>query len=175
LEENIAPERPSMKLFYAGPSLETLHEEYAKKGLLDEDAPVRSSSSVVVDAPVGRVWTLLGDLRNWPAWRSDARVVELGEMKPDAPFRWRIRGSAIRATFAVVEPERELSWTGVAMGRVKAIDRLLLSGTTEGRTRVTIEESMSGPLLTLFYSSGRLRKGHEDMLRMLKTAAEHGG
>ncbi|MGI8331564.1 SRPBCC family protein [Actinomadura scrupuli] len=164
-----------MKLFYTGPPIGTLHENYAKKGLLDEDAPVRSSSSAVVDAPVGRVWTLLSDLRNWPSWRSDARILELGETKPDAPFRWKIRGSVIRSTFAVVEPERELSWTGTAMGGVKAIDRLLLSGTAEGRTRVTIEESMSGPLLTLFYSTGRLRRGHVDVLRMLKTAAENGG
>ena len=31
---------------------------------------------------------------------------------------------------------------------------------------------MSGPLLTLFYNDGKLRTGHQDMLRMLKTAAE---
>ena len=31
---------------------------------------------------------------------------------------------------------------------------------------------MSGPFLTFFYSSGKLRKGHQDALRMLKTAAE---
>lgn len=161
-----------VKLFYAGPPIERLHEDYAKKGLLDERAAVRSSSSIVVDASVGTVWRLLSDLPNWQAWRSDARVVEFGGLRPDAPFRWRIRGAAIRSTFAVVEPERELSWTGVAMGGVKAIDRLRLSATAEGRTRVTIEESMSGPLLTLFYSSGRLRRGHEALLRMLKTAAE---
>jgi hypothetical protein len=35
-----------------------------------------------------------------------------------------------------------------------------------------MEESMSGPFLTLFYSDGKLRKGHGEVLRMLKTAAE---
>ncbi|NUW42099.1 SRPBCC family protein [Nonomuraea rhodomycinica] len=161
-----------MKVLYAGPSIERLHEEYAKKGRLDDDAPVKSSSSIVVDAPAGKVWNLLVDMRNWPAWRSDAHVVELGEIEPDATFRWNIRGSAIRSTFAVVEPERELTWTGVAMGCFKAIDRMLLEETADGRTRVTVEESMSGPLLTLFYSGAKLRQGHEDLLRMLKTAAE---
>ncbi|MFI0353321.1 SRPBCC family protein [Actinomadura sp. 9N407] len=161
-----------MKIFYAGPSLERLHEEYAKKGLLDENAPVKSSSSAVVNAPIGKVWKLLADMASWPDWRSDAHVVELGEMKPDATFRWKIRGSAIKSTFAVVEPERELTWTGVAMGMMKAIDRMTLSETADGQTLVTVEESMSGPLLTLFYSSAKLRKGHEDLLRMLKTAAE---
>ncbi|MEU0479316.1 SRPBCC domain-containing protein [Streptosporangium sp. NPDC006013] len=161
-----------MKVLYAGPSIERLHEEYAKKGRLDENAPVKSSASIVIDAPAEKVWKLLADMNDWPEWRSDAYVVELGEMKPDATFRWNIQGSAIRSTFAVVEPERELAWTGVAMGYIKAVDRMRLDVTENGRTRVTIEESMSGPLLTLFYSSAKLRKGHEDMLRMLKTAAE---
>jgi hypothetical protein len=31
---------------------------------------------------------------------------------------------------------------------------------------------MSGPLLTLFDNDRKLRRGHQDMLRMLKTAAE---
>ncbi|GAA3140322.1 SRPBCC family protein [Nonomuraea roseoviolacea] len=161
-----------MKVLYAGPSIERLHEEYAKKGRLDDDAPVRSSSSVVVDAPAGKVWRLLADMRNWPDWRSDAYVVELGEIEPDATFRWNIRGSAIRSTFAVVDPERELTWTGVAMGCFKAIDRMRLEETGDGRTRVTVEESMSGPLLTLFYSDAKLRQGHDDLLRVLKAAAE---
>ncbi|MEW9547333.1 SRPBCC domain-containing protein [Nonomuraea sp. NPDC050783] len=161
-----------MKVFYAGPSIERLHEEYAKKGLLDQDAPVRSSSTVVIDAPAGKVWKLLADMANWPDWRSDARVVELGEVQPDATFRWKIRGMTITSTFAVVAPERELTWTGVAMGFVKAIDRMKLHETGDGRTRVTIEESMSGPLLPLFYNTAKLRQGHEDILRMLKVAAE---
>ncbi|MEV0195971.1 SRPBCC family protein [Nonomuraea sp. NPDC050691] len=161
-----------MKVLYAGPSIERLHEEYAKKGRLDDNAPLRASSSIFIDAPAAKVWKLLADMRNWPDWRSDAHVVELGEIKPDATFRWNIRGSAIRSTFAVVEPERELTWTGVAMGCFKAIDRMRLDETPDGRTRVTIEESMSGPLLTLFYSNAKLRQGHDDMLRMLKTAAE---
>ncbi|SDJ59520.1 Polyketide cyclase / dehydrase and lipid transport [Nonomuraea maritima] len=161
-----------MKVLYAGPSIERLHEEYAKKGRLDEKAPVRSSSSVVIDAPVARVWRLLADMHDWPQWRSDAHVVELGEVRPDAAFRWKIRGMAIKSTFAVVAPERELTWTGTAMGFVKAVDRLRLEETADGRTRVTVEESMSGPFLTLLYSNARLREGHDDMLRMLRTAAE---
>jgi len=35
-----------------------------------------------------------------------------------------------------------------------------------------MEESISGPLLTFFYSDDKLRKGHQDVLRMLKAAAE---
>jgi hypothetical protein len=161
-----------MKLFYAGPTLTELHEEYAKQGRLDENAPVRAVDSITIAAPAAVVWRLISDMRDWPRWRSDARVTRLGAVEVDARFRWKIRGASIRSTFAVVAPERELAWTGVAMGWIKAIDRIRLAVAEDGGTTVTMEESMSGPLLTLFYSEGKLRQGHQDMLRMLKTAAE---
>jgi hypothetical protein len=162
----------TMKLFYAGPTLTELHEEYAKKGRLDEHAPVQAVDSISIAAPAAIVWQLISDMRNWPTWRSDARVTSLGALEVDARFRWKIRGTSIRSTFAVVDPERELAWTGVAMGWVKAIDRIRLGAAEDGRTTVTMEESMSGALLTLFYSDSKLRRGHQDMLRMLKAAAE---
>jgi uncharacterized membrane protein len=161
-----------MKLFYTGPPLNELHEEYAKKGLLDENAPVKSVDTITIHAPAATVWRLIIDLRNWPQWRSDAHVTGLGAIEPDARFRWKIRGASIKSTFAVIAPEQELTWTGVAMGWIKAIDRYRLAPTEDGRTTVTMEETMSGPLLTLFYNDAKLRKGHQDMLRMLKTAAE---
>ena len=97
------------------------------------------------DAPVATVWQLISDMRNWPTWRSDAYVTKLDAIEPDARFRWKIRGVSIRATFAVIAPERELAWTGTATGGwVKAIDRCRLAPTEDGRTAVTMEESMSG-------------------------------
>jgi len=53
-----------MKSLYAGPPLKELHEEYAKKGKIDENAPVKSVEAITIDAPVATVWQLLGDLRN---------------------------------------------------------------------------------------------------------------
>ncbi|MDX3234417.1 SRPBCC family protein [Streptomyces sp. ME03-5709C] len=163
-----------MTWFTAGPPLRELHEMYAKKGRLDERAPVRSASTITVDAPAAVAWRLVSDLSAWHTWRSDARVTEFGALEPDARFRWKLRGAAITSTFAVVAPERELSWTGVAMGCVRAIDRIRMAPTDGDRTVVTMEESLSGPLLTLFYDGTRLRKGHEAMLHMLKAAAETG-
>jgi uncharacterized membrane protein len=86
-----------MKLFYRGPPLKELHEEYAKKGLLDENAPVKSVDSITTDAPVATVWRLIIDMPNWPEWRSDAHVTKLGAIEPDARFRWKIRGASIKA------------------------------------------------------------------------------
>jgi hypothetical protein len=58
------------------------------------------------------------------------------------------------------------------MGWIKAIDRCRLATTGDERITVTVEETMSGPLLTLFCNDRKLRRGDQDMLRMLKTAPE---
>ena len=52
-------------LFYRGPSLQALHEDYAKKHHIDERAPLQGRREIVVDAPVSRVWRLLSDVAAW--------------------------------------------------------------------------------------------------------------
>lgn len=159
------------KWFYSGPSLAVLHEEYAAKGRIDPDASLISSSGVVVDAPVDRVWRVMADVAAWPSWASHLQVLELGAVRPGAPFRWRLNGVTIRSRFAVVAEGRELTWTGVFFG-YQAVDRHVLEPVADGRTRVTAEESLSGPLLPLLYRERRLRANHERWLADLKKAVE---
>jgi hypothetical protein len=51
------------QLFYGGPSIEVVHEEYAKQGRIDANAPVRASQEVRIEAPAERVWELQGGSR----------------------------------------------------------------------------------------------------------------
>jgi hypothetical protein len=84
---------------------------------------------------------------------------------------WVNGRARIRSRFAVVDPGRELTWTGISTG-AKAVDRHVLEATDDAATRVRSEESMAGPLLVLFYNSAKLRTGMEQWLTALKTAAE---
>lgn len=99
-------------LFYTGPSVETLRTEYAAYGKIDEAAPITNTSSVIIDAPVQRVWAALIDIRSWETWYIGFKLQELNEITPSAAFRWKLSGMAFKSTFAVVEEGRELSWTG---------------------------------------------------------------
>jgi len=92
-------------------------------------------------------------------------------VKADARFTWTNGKARIKSTFAVVDAEREITWTGVSSG-AKAIDRYVLEPIDEGTTRVYCEESMAGPLLVLFFDSAKLKAGMEEWLSALKTAAE---
>jgi hypothetical protein len=65
------------QLFYSGPSIGVLHEEYAKKGRIDETAPITSSYEVRIEAPVERVWELLSNPPDWETFDPDIHDVHL--------------------------------------------------------------------------------------------------
>jgi hypothetical protein len=160
------------QLFYRGPSIDVLHEEYAKKGRIDARAPVGAAREIRIEAPVGRVWELLVNVPAWGTWDRGVHDVHLDStVAADARFTWVNGRARIRSRFAVVNPGRELTWTGISTG-AKAVDRHVLEATDDAATRVRSEESMAGPLLVLFYNSAKLRTGMEQWLTALKTAAE---
>jgi hypothetical protein len=160
------------KLFYAGPSQRVLHEEYAKNGRIDCEAPVTTSYEVDIHASPERVWALLASPLGWETFDPAIHDVHLdGPVAADTGFTWSNGRARMKSRFAVVNPSRELTWTGASMG-FKVVHRHLLEDTGRGGTRVRCEESMAGPLLTLIYSEAKLRVALETWLTALKTAAE---
>jgi hypothetical protein len=160
------------RLFYTGPSLPTLHEEYAKHSRIDEAAQLTSESSVLIEAPLPPVWALLSDVAQWPSWYPQMTVLSIGAVRPDAPLHWKRGRVAIRSTFAVVDPPHELTWTGRFFG-YNAVGQHLLEPAGDNRTKVTIRESLTGPLLPVLYRESTLQAGHQQWLAALKAAAEH--
>ena len=160
------------QLLYHGPSIEVLHQRYAKRERIDSRAPVTAAHEVEIHAPVQRVWDLLADPMAWPSFAPEVHGVHLdGPVAVDTRFTWANGRSRMKSRFAVVDPGREITWTGVSSG-FKAVHRHLLEATGDGATRVRSEESMAGPLLVLFYGSAKLQAGIEAWLAGLKRAAE---
>jgi uncharacterized protein YndB with AHSA1/START domain len=161
------------QLSYRGPSIGVLHEEYAKKGRIDEKAPITTTCEVRIEAPAERVWELLSNPPDWETFDPDIHDVHLDSgVKADARFTWRNGKVRMKSRFAVVEAGREITWTGVAYG-AKVVHRHVLEPTGDGAaTRLFCEESMAGPLIVLFFNSAKLQAGLEKWLGAIKTAAE---
>ncbi|MFF5208002.1 SRPBCC family protein [Streptosporangium sp. NPDC000396] len=160
------------RLLYRGPSIEVLHEEYAKKGRLDERAPLTAAYEIRIEAPIRQVWKLLSDPPGWGTLDPDIHAIELGSaVAVDTPFTWKNGMARIKSRFAVVQPEREITWTGVSAGAY-AVHRHVLEETADGATLVRTEESMGGPFLILFFSNAKLQATLEKWLTALKRAAE---
>jgi uncharacterized protein YndB with AHSA1/START domain len=160
------------RLFYRGPSAEVLHNDYARQRRIDDTAPISASFEVIIDAPVDRVWEVLSRPEGWGGVDPAIRDVRLdGGVVEGARFAWRNGRTRLTSRFAVVEANRELSWTGAALG-AKVVHRHVMTPTEHGMTRLYSEESMAGPLLVLLFSSAKLRAALEQWLAAIKTAAE---
>jgi hypothetical protein len=137
-------------------------------GHIDENAPVRASSEILILAPIDKVWKLLSAIDDWPKWQSTISSARTsGPLQPGTEFI----GTKIKSRLAVVVPNTDLAWTGTAFG-AKAIHIWHLKAPEEGRTLVSTEESISGFMLKIFYSSKDLEKSQREWLEALKRASE---
>jgi len=162
------------QMLYRGPSRQMLHEGYAKHGRIDDQAPITTSSDVVIDAPLDRVWAQLINLPAWPTITPSIRDVRLETViEVDAYFTFRLYHVPIWAQLAVVQPSRELTWTGVSLW-FRSIDQHVVEPLPAGGTRLWIAESFAGLLAVPLMSRARLKMQHEQWLRAFKQAAEQG-
>lgn len=160
------------QVFYRGPARQVLHEDYAKKGKIDEQAPIKTSSSVVINASAEHVWRLLSNPPAWSSFTDSIKDIELeSDLSVDSTFRFRLYNFPIRARVAVIRPQRELTWTGASLW-FTAIDRHILTPENSSTTRLTIVESFSGVLAVPLMSQARLKTQHEAWLSAFKRAAE---
>lgn len=160
-------------LLRVGPSLAVLDRDYARAGRVDSGAPVQAWHRVEIAAPVGRVWQLVTDFGGWLRWYDGVEEVRVdgSELRPGTQFHWRSGKDRIHSKVATLIPNQEISWTGSCSG-ARAVRRHLLEPTSDGGTLLTVEESMSGFLLTLFFDSDRLQTATGAWLEALRKTAE---
>ncbi|MBE2272331.1 MAG: SRPBCC family protein [Anaerolinea sp.] len=140
---------------------------------IDTNAPVTARDSILIHAPLERVWALQANIEQWTQWQPNiSRAVLEGELKAGSVFRWKAQGLAITSTLQVVDPCRQIGWTGVSLG-MKAIHLWHFEATPEG-TRVTVEESLSGwfTRLLAWFDRTFLTKSMASSLALLKAQAE---
>ena len=155
-------------LFGGGENLEVL----ARQGAIVDNAPIKASLDIVIQAPAEKVWKLLAGVDDWPKWQTAIKEAHLdGPPVSGATFSWSTGATQIHSRLALVVPLKEIAWTGTALN-AHAIHVWKLERLPGNRTHVTTIESMSGFLLTLFYSSKELQISDQFWLDRLKQEAE---
>lgn len=143
---------------------------------INEQAPARSTREIRIEAPCEAVWALIVDVEHWPRWNRPVSRVHLeGPFAPGAVFRWKSGGSSLVSTIQEVVPPTRVVWTGVSLGIAGVhVWELRADGTG---TVVRTSESFNGWLVWLFrgFFTRLLDKALDDVLRMLKSAAENTG
>ncbi len=147
-------------------------DDLAAKGQIQEAAPVKAASEIIIHAPLEKVWRLLTDINHWPQWQSNVSAARIdGPLQPGTNFAWTTGGAQIRSRIALAQPFTQLAWTGTVY-RAKAIHVWRLQSLPDGTTLVKTNESMDGFMLKVFYSSNELSKSQKVWLDALKRKAE---
>jgi uncharacterized protein YndB with AHSA1/START domain len=143
---------------------------------VDRDAPVIVEKSVEIAAPPDAVWEVLVDVDAWPEWNPDVKSASLdGAFANGSRFTWKSGPSTITSTIERADRPEVAGWTGTTLG-ARAIHVWRLEP-TDGGTRVSTRESMSGLVPRLF--SGSMRRKLEASLdtwlaEMAGAATRHG-
>ena len=154
-----------------GPPLATLHRD-ALEGRVQAGAPLHAQQSITVAAPRERVYALIAHIAAWPTWQPNVHdVTPPSTLEPGATFTWVNGTSAITSQLALVEPNERIAWTGT-VATAKAVHVWRFSSPTPDTTRVDVDETMDGFLLTWFFSPRDLEADMARSLANLQKAAE---
>lgn len=104
-------------------------------------------TEIELDAPIGKVWSLLSDVDSWDTWTSIFNF-KMANLKPGGRALLLAKvGPApapLPVKFDVVEKERELRWHGGVPGVVYGSHFLKLEKVDASRTRLIHGEEFSG-------------------------------
>jgi uncharacterized protein YndB with AHSA1/START domain len=140
---------------------------------VDNDAPVKGSVEIEIDADPETVWELLTTIDDWPNWNPDVRSASLeGPLDEGSQFRWKVGAPTITATLETVDRPRRFAWRARAMGiHTVHVYRLETLG---AKTIVTSEESWDG--LPCYFFRRKMQRTMDGAaragMRSLKAAAE---
>ena len=140
---------------------------------INRDAPATAEGELQIATDPQTVFAVISAVDQWRSWNPDVKSVTLrGPVQPGTVFRWKSGPSTLTSTLQVVDPPREIAWTGTTMG-IKAVHVFRFQA-NNGGTLARSEESWQGLLASLLkgYSRKTLDKGIRSVLAHLKTEAE---
>ena len=101
-----------------------------------------------INAPAGRIWSLLTDADNFPRWNSTVTSVE-GQIREGGRLRLRVPGTdrTFNPTVSDVVPDTHMTWTGGFFPVFKGVRTFELKPCDDGSTEFAMEERFSGLML----------------------------
>ncbi len=121
---------------------------------------MRFESSVEINAPASKVWTLIDKLEEWPQWMPSIKKIEKLSKEPlgvgsRISVKAKVSGLTVTLLMTITKfvPERSVVLEGKALGT--KLTRFYNLDPVNGRTKVTIGGDVSGALAWLACRGGR--------------------
>ena len=160
-------------LFFSGcgPNAHVVKKQAENKEMI-ENAPIEAMRSIIINAPVQKIWKILIDVDDWQNWYhflSGSRISGKFEAGSKIEYGGFFKH---RLTIGVVEPPKTVVLYGTYMG-FQGITVWQMDKLSENQTRVIFKESSDGGLLSILYSNAQLEKHLIKWLAKLKDKAEN--
>jgi carbon monoxide dehydrogenase subunit G len=121
---------------------------------------MKFESSVEINAPVEKVWTLADNLEEWPQWMPSIKKIERVSQGPLAvgsqlSVTARVSRLTVKLLMTITKfvPERAVVMEGKALGT--RLTRFYTLEPVNGKTKVTLGGEVSGPLAWLARRGGQ--------------------
>ena len=140
---------------------------------INRSAPAVAEGEKFIESEPEVVFGVIAAIDDWPSWNTDVKSVDVeGNVEPGTTFRWKAGPASLVSKLEVVDPPREIGWTGTTMS-IKAVHVFRFEA-RDGGTLARSEESWEGWIASLLrgYSRTTLEKGIESVLADLKVEAE---
>ena len=149
------------------------HSDLAQKGLINENASIRDSHSIVINAKIEKVWDILINVERWPEWNADISKVQIdGKPEIGKDCQWNFNRTRIKSQFQAIEEPKLISWSGKTRW-VKEIYVWQMES-DENQTIITLSASLQGFLVTLVNNHQKVYNELINWLEALKKRAEEG-
>lgn len=140
---------------------------------VNTSAPVLSEAQLTINAPAEKVFAVLNDINNWPAWQKDVTETQLQSAPAEGTvFLWKAGGLSFESKIHTNTPSLFFGWTGTTFGAYAVHNWQFVQN--DSSTTVTVHESLQGfiPWLMSSFFQSNLDKGVIKNLNELKAAVE---
>ena len=120
----------------------------AKQAKINEDANIKDQHSVIINAPIEKVWAKLIDVKGWPSWHDELSGVEVPKTIEEGSNYVKVQnGHKISATVQLMDAPNTFATTNKS-GLIKGVNVWELEKNDE-QTTLTYGSSQQG-ILTVF-------------------------
>jgi len=156
-----------------------LHDIHWPAGFDPEKANLFSHNQLVINAPCGRVWTLIIEAPKWPEWYPNSSHVQISEggtaLKEGTIFHWTTFGLQLESRVNEFVPDSRIGWFGYAPGTAPTFYHTwYLTPLDDTTCNVIMEEVGNGSDAAHMRKTdeGGMHRGHDLWLATLKWMAE---
>ncbi|MEP5613013.1 MAG: SRPBCC family protein [Cyclobacteriaceae bacterium] len=143
----------------------------ASQGKINENANVKDRHSIIINAPIDKVWSILSDMEKWPEWHDKIKKVQIeGEVARGTDFSWTFDGKKFNSQIQSADAPTQLSWTGKT-SMAKSVHVWQLED-DENQTIASLGTSLQGTFTILFNKHQKIYNDLLTWLQMLKEASE---